>query len=62
MHDKYVVQNLHIVNSQVNKSNCNVVLKYDGKEFCWEVGQSLLQMLESEGIVKLVFPLHGRAN
>ncbi|KAJ4717952.1 Anoctamin [Melia azedarach] len=48
----------HLIYGIVNKSNCNVVLKYDGKEFCWEVGQSLLQMLESEGIVKLVFPLH----
>lgn len=38
-----------------------ISLKYDGKEFCWEVGQSLLQTLESKGIVKQVFPLHGRA-
>ncbi|KAH9664782.1 Anoctamin-like protein [Citrus sinensis] len=42
----------------VNKSNLMISLKYDGKEFCWEVGQSLLQTLESKGIVKQVFPLH----
>ena len=44
---------------QVNKRNSAVTLKFDDKEFHWELGKSLLQMLEAEGIVKRVFPLHG---
>ncbi|ESR39708.1 Anoctamin-like protein [Citrus sinensis] len=48
----------HLIYGIVNKSNLMISLKYDGKEFCWEVGQSLLQTLESKGIVKQVFPLH----
>ncbi|KAL5757634.1 hypothetical protein ACOSP7_020245 [Xanthoceras sorbifolium] len=48
----------HLIYGIVNKSDSDIVLKYDGVKFCWEVGESLLTRLESEGIVKLVFPLH----
>lgn len=44
---------------QENKGKSAVILKHDGKELRWEVGERLLQKLESEGIVKQVFPLHG---
>lgn len=44
---------------QVNKKNSDLTLKFDGKEIQWEAGESLLQRLELEGIVKQVFPLHG---
>lgn len=43
----------------MNKKNSAVTLKFDGKEFWWELGESLLKRLEAEGIVKQVFPLHG---
>lgn len=43
----------------MNKRNSAVSLKFDGKEFHWELGESLLKRLEAEGIVKQVFPLHG---
>ncbi|XP_044494970.1 anoctamin-like protein At1g73020 isoform X2 [Mangifera indica] len=48
----------HLLYGIVNKSDSGIVLNFDGKEFHWEVGQSLLKRLESEGIVKQVFPLH----
>ncbi|KAI9161069.1 hypothetical protein LWI28_014134 [Acer negundo] len=48
----------HLIYRIVNNSDSDIVLKHDGVKFCWEVGESLLQRLESEGIVKLVFPLH----
>lgn len=35
------------------------MLKWEDKEYIWEVGESLLRRLESAGIVKQVFPLHG---
>ncbi|KAK9281847.1 hypothetical protein L1049_004753 [Liquidambar formosana] len=41
-----------------NKSKSAVTLNFDGKEFHWEVGESLLRRLEKQGIVKEVFPLH----
>lgn len=44
---------------QENKSQSAVTLKCDGKELQWKVGEYLLQKLESEGIVKQVYPLHG---
>lgn len=31
----------------------------DGKEFLWYPNESLLKRMESEGIIKLIFPLHG---
>ncbi|XP_011013032.1 PREDICTED: anoctamin-like protein At1g73020 [Populus euphratica] len=40
----------------VNKGKLDLTLALDGKVLVWE---PLLKMLESEGIVKRVFPLHG---
>ncbi|KAJ0076261.1 hypothetical protein Patl1_33373 [Pistacia atlantica] len=48
----------HLLYGTVNKSDSVIVLNFDGKEFPWEVGQSLLKKLECEGIIKQVFPLH----
>lgn len=48
----------HLIYGIVNKRNSAVCLKFDGKEFHWELGESLLKRLEAEGIVKQVFPLH----
>jgi len=44
---------------QVNKSNSEIALKFDNKEFHWKQSESLLTRLEAEGVVKLIFPLHG---
>ncbi|PNT72679.1 hypothetical protein BRADI_2g47780v3 [Brachypodium distachyon] len=43
---------------QVNKTNSEISLKFDDKEFDWKRNESLLHRLENEGVVKLVFPLH----
>ena len=48
-----------ILNLQVNNSKSVITLKFDGKEIYWETGENLIQKLESENIVKQVFPLHG---
>jgi anoctamin-10 len=37
-----------------------ISLKFDDKEFAWKQNESLLHRLEDEGVVKLVFPLHGK--
>ncbi|XP_022723977.1 anoctamin-like protein At1g73020 [Durio zibethinus] len=47
----------HLINETVNK-NPDLTLKFDHKEIRWEAGESLLQRLELEGIVKQVFPIH----
>ncbi|KAF7134902.1 hypothetical protein RHSIM_Rhsim08G0230700 [Rhododendron simsii] len=47
-----------VVSRSVNKSDSTLTLKFDCKEFQWESGESLLQMLELRGFVKQVFPLH----
>ncbi|KAI8543214.1 hypothetical protein RHMOL_Rhmol08G0199700 [Rhododendron molle] len=44
--------------SVVNKSDLTLTLKSDCKEFQWESGESLLEMLELRGFVKQFFPLH----
>lgn len=44
---------------QVNKTDSEIALKFDNKEFHWKQSESLLTRLEAEGVVKLVFPLHG---
>lgn len=36
-----------------------IKLKSDDKEIHWEMGESLVKKLESEGIIKEVFPLNG---
>ncbi|XP_008380823.3 anoctamin-like protein At1g73020 isoform X1 [Malus domestica] len=48
----------HLLYGIINKSRSSITLRFDDKEFCWEVGEYLLQKLESERIVKEVFPLH----
>ncbi|XVE88756.1 hypothetical protein DITRI_Ditri19aG0094400 [Diplodiscus trichospermus] len=48
----------HLIYETVNKMNSDLTLKLDGKEIQWKAGESLLLRLESEGIVKQVFPLH----
>ncbi|XP_059640656.1 anoctamin-like protein At1g73020 [Cornus florida] len=48
----------HIIYGIVNKSQSVITLNFDGKKFHWKIGESILQKLESEGIVKQVFPLH----
>lgn len=48
----------HLIYGIENKGKSAVILKHDGKELRWEVGERLLQKLEYEGIVKQVFPLH----
>lgn len=44
---------------QVNKTDSPITLKFDEKEFYWNPNEPLLTRLEAEGVVKLVFPLHG---
>jgi anoctamin-10 len=44
---------------QVNKTDSPITLKFDEKVFHWNQNESLLSSLEAEGVVKLVFPLHG---
>jgi anoctamin-10 len=34
------------------------LLKFDDKEFHWKQSEFLLTTLETEGVVKLIFPLH----
>ncbi|XP_057505111.1 anoctamin-like protein At1g73020 isoform X1 [Actinidia eriantha] len=48
----------HIIYGLMNKGDSVLTLKYDSKEFHWEPGESLLQKLELEGVIKEVFPLH----
>ncbi|GFY97137.1 hypothetical protein Acr_11g0014430 [Actinidia rufa] len=48
----------HIIYGLMNKGDSMLTLKYDSKEFHWEPGESLLQKLELEGVIKEVFPLH----
>ncbi|CAK7356812.1 unnamed protein product [Dovyalis caffra] len=48
----------HLLHGIVNKSKVDLILTLDGKGLLWQVGESLMKMLESEGIVKQVFLLH----
>lgn len=48
----------HLIYGIVNNSKSAKTLKFDGKEIRWEIGESLISKLESENIVKQVFPLH----
>lgn len=48
----------HLLYGVVNKSDSAVTLRFDGKDIQWEAGECLLKKLETEGIVKDVFPLH----
>lgn len=46
-------------NFQVQGTDSTRTLSFDDKQFQWGAGESLLNRMESEGIVKQVFPLHG---
>ncbi|XP_054784318.1 anoctamin-like protein At1g73020 isoform X2 [Prosopis cineraria] len=48
----------HLIYGIVNSVGSAKTLKFDGREIRWESGENLLQKLESENIVKQVFPLH----
>ncbi|CAM0882322.1 unnamed protein product [Alopecurus aequalis] len=48
----------YLIYGIVNKTGSEISLKFDDKEFDWKQNQSLLRLLEDEGVVKLVFPLH----
>ncbi|CAJ2663736.1 anoctamin-like protein At1g73020 isoform X2 [Trifolium pratense] len=48
----------HLIYGIANNSKSAKTLKFDGKEIFWEIGENLIQKLESENIVKQVFPLH----
>lgn len=48
----------HLIYGIVNKSKLAVPLKYGCKNFYWEPWEPLLRKLETEGILKQVFPLH----
>lgn len=48
----------HLIYGIVNKSQSAVTLKFDGKEFHWEVGECLVRKLESEHFVRQAFLLH----
>ncbi|KAL2937678.1 hypothetical protein RDABS01_021127 [Bienertia sinuspersici] len=48
----------HLIHGIVNKSNLAVPLKYGCRKFYWEPWEPLLRRLETEGILKQVFPLH----
>lgn len=48
----------HLIYGVENKSDSYIALKYESKELCWNTGESLVRKLETESIVKDVFPLH----
>ncbi|KAI3956953.1 hypothetical protein MKX01_000987 [Papaver californicum] len=48
----------HLIYGIVNKTDSVIALRFESKEFSWKLGESLLKRLETEGIVKHVFPLH----
>ncbi|KAL6568226.1 hypothetical protein OROHE_003910 [Orobanche hederae] len=48
----------HLIYGIVNTDKSAILLKNDGKKAEWRPGESLLQKLETIGIVKEVFPLH----
>ncbi|KAG5554574.1 hypothetical protein RHGRI_012214 [Rhododendron griersonianum] len=66
IHNDLKPENILLISSEyikvpdykVNKSDSTLTLKSDCKEFQWESGESLLEMLELRGFVKQVFPLH----
>ncbi|XP_076908450.1 anoctamin-like protein At1g73020 isoform X2 [Bidens hawaiensis] len=48
----------HMIYGIVNKSGSTVILKSNCRDIRWEPGESLVQKLEKEAIVKEVFPIH----
>ncbi|CAH8331501.1 unnamed protein product [Eruca vesicaria subsp. sativa] len=52
----------HLLYGIVNCYGHDVTLKLDGRELCWAAGESLVRRLESEGVIKQMFPLHGKSH
>eukprot|EP00268_Persea_americana_P033171 TRINITY_DN32910_c0_g1_i6.p1 TRINITY_DN32910_c0_g1~~TRINITY_DN32910_c0_g1_i6.p1 ORF type:complete len:658 (+),score=93.98 TRINITY_DN32910_c0_g1_i6:296-2269(+) len=48
----------HLIYGIVQGTDSTRTLSFDDKQFQWGAGESLLNRMESEGIVKQVFPLH----
>ncbi|XP_009105583.1 anoctamin-like protein At1g73020 [Brassica rapa] len=48
----------HLLYGIVNCYGHDVTLKLDGRELCWAPEESLVRKLESEGVIKQMFPLH----
>ncbi|MQM18161.1 hypothetical protein Taro_051148, partial [Colocasia esculenta] len=48
----------HLIYGIVNKTESAISLTFGIREFLWDTNESLLERMESEGIVKQVFPLH----
>ncbi|XP_010540070.1 PREDICTED: anoctamin-like protein At1g73020 [Tarenaya hassleriana] len=48
----------HLIYGIVNNCSSDITLRLSGREFRWAVGESLVRRLESEGVIKQVFPLH----
>ncbi|CAI9114269.1 OLC1v1014951C3 [Oldenlandia corymbosa var. corymbosa] len=48
----------HILYDTVKVNKPAMKFKCGDKEVCWEMGESILRKLETEGIVKEIFPLH----
>ncbi|GJN17923.1 hypothetical protein PR202_gb05031 [Eleusine coracana subsp. coracana] len=48
----------YLIYGIANKTESQITLKFDEKEFQWNPSEPLLTRLEAEGVVKLVFPLH----
>uniref|UniRef100_A0A6V7QTG4 Anoctamin transmembrane domain-containing protein n=1 Tax=Ananas comosus var. bracteatus TaxID=296719 RepID=A0A6V7QTG4_ANACO len=48
----------YLIYGIVNRTNSELTLKFDDKEFLYERNESLLGKMEAVGIVKQVFPLH----
>ncbi|KAL1339025.1 hypothetical protein AAHE18_U002200 [Arachis hypogaea] len=48
----------HLMHGIVNNSKSSRILKFNRREIRWEVGEHLLPKLESEIIIKQIFPLH----
>ncbi|KAL0806511.1 hypothetical protein Bca101_099003 [Brassica carinata] len=48
----------HLLYGIVNCYGHDVTLKLDGREVCWAPEESLVRKLESEGVIKQIFPLH----
>jgi len=44
---------------QVNRTEADLTLWYDGKMVQFQRNESLLRRMETEGIVKQVFAMHG---
>ncbi|KAK9101156.1 hypothetical protein Scep_024586 [Stephania cephalantha] len=49
---------MHLIYGIVNQTGSVVNLDFDGRRIRWDIGRSLVEVLESEVLVKEVFPLH----